>query len=297
MGGILLRSGEVFKKLRKQRGISQETLTKGICARSTLGSFENKGSHLSVQLCGKLLDRLNIQPDVYFSLLSDDFDSKKKDFQLLKKEMRQDNLEEVSKLNTQFKMKYESTKDFYWFNLYFHSERFIAQSEEIFSYEEFNRTHKKDIALIKKFLYSIDNWGHFEFAVFTNSVWCFDLEYVLLIKERLKKSYHAATESQRNVYAVFLLNTGYYFLEFGHFDWIKNIKDEVYELSSYENIHWKLTASFQFLIAEELLNGEETFEKDVQSLINIYKQIGDKDHYNNLIEYRERLLKKHEIKA
>ena len=101
MGGILLRSGEVFKKLRKQRGISQETLTKGICARSTLGSFENKGSHLSVQLCGKLLDRLNIQPDVYFSLLSDDFDNKKKDFQLLKKEMRQDHLEEVNKLNTQ----------------------------------------------------------------------------------------------------------------------------------------------------------------------------------------------------
>ncbi|MFO8068508.1 MAG: helix-turn-helix transcriptional regulator [Alkalibacterium sp.] len=50
-----MRSGEGFKQLRKERGVSQRKLTEGICARSTLATFENEGSHLSVELCSKLL--------------------------------------------------------------------------------------------------------------------------------------------------------------------------------------------------------------------------------------------------
>ncbi|GEK90140.1 hypothetical protein APU01nite_21790 [Alkalibacterium putridalgicola] len=40
-----MRSGEGFKQLREERGVSQRKLTEGICARSTLATFENEGSY------------------------------------------------------------------------------------------------------------------------------------------------------------------------------------------------------------------------------------------------------------
>ena len=75
-----MRSGEGFKQLREERGVSQRKLTEGICARSTLATFENEGSHLSLELCSKLLDRLNIRIETYFSLISEDFDQKREEF-------------------------------------------------------------------------------------------------------------------------------------------------------------------------------------------------------------------------
>jgi transcriptional regulator with XRE-family HTH domain len=288
-----LRSGEGFKKLREERGVSQRKLTEGICARSTLATFENEGSHLSVELCSKLLDRLNIRIDTYFSSISEDFDQKREEFSELKKSIVTEDTDAIEKHKQNYLTRYASTRDFYWFHLYFLSEEFLCQSETRFTYERFRETHKKDINLLEKYLNKIENWSHFEFAVFSNSIWYFDIEFIHLVKERLEKSYLTSVKYKKELYGSFLLNMGFYCLEYGHFELIEQLKAELFELSNYTNIHWEVSSSYQLSLAGELSDPPSSSKAETLLPIKIYEQMGEEDHYQNMINYRQRLIEKH----
>ncbi|GEK92097.1 Rgg/GadR/MutR family transcriptional regulator [Alkalibacterium kapii] len=288
-----MRSGEGFKQLREERGISQRKLTEGICARSTLATFENEGSHLSVELCSKLLDRLNIRINTYFSMISDDFDSKRAEFSVFKKSIITEDIEELQQKKQDYFTLYTSTRDFYWFNLYLHSERIISQLTDSFSYETFKQAHKRDITSVKKYLNKVENWSHFEFSVFSNSIWYFDLDFIQLIKKRLEKNDKTAVEDKKELYGSFLLNMSSYCLEYGHFELIEPLKEELFELSSYENIYWKTMASFQLSLAGELSDPPFASKKETLSHIRIYEQVDEEDHYENMVKYRKRLIEKH----
>lgn len=287
-----MESNQVFKTLRKERGISQRKLAKGICARSTLSTFENKGSHLSIDLCSRLLDRLNIRIDTYFSMLSEDFDQKRSEFSKFKKCIADENVEVLYKKKANYLDRYESTRDFYWFNLYLHSSRIISQLTESFTYESFNRAHIDDIEVVKKYLYDVNSWGPFEFAVFSNSIWYFDYDFIKLVKERLAKNNVKSSEYKKDLYGSFLLNLGFYCLEYSHVEWIKQLKKELFALSNHDNIHWKIMVSFQLSISEELSSKHPTSKEDTISIIQIYRQMEEESYYDNMIKYRERIIGK-----
>lgn len=288
-----MESNEVFKRLREERGISQRKLAKGICARSTLSTFENKGSQLSINLCSRLLDRLNVRIDTYLSMFSEDFDKKRAEFTQFVENIVEENTEELSSKKINYLHLYESTQDFYWFNLYLHCSRIISQLTEDFTYERFNRTYKYDIERVKKYLYNINSWGPFEFAVFGNSIWCFDFEFIKLVKERLKKNYVTSSEYKKDLYGSFLLNLGFYCLEYGHLEWIKQFKKELFVLSNHDNIHWKIMVSFQLSISEELSSQHSTSKQETISIIQIYRHMEEEDYYDNMIAYRERIIEKY----
>ncbi|MFO8068513.1 MAG: helix-turn-helix domain-containing protein [Alkalibacterium sp.] len=288
-----MRSGEGFKQLREERGVSQRKLTEGICARSTLATFENEGSHLSVDLCSKLLDRLNIRIDTYFSLISEDFNQKREEFSELKKSIVTEDTDAIEKHKQNYLARYTSTRDFYWFHLYFLSEEFLCQSETRFTYERFRETHKKDIILLEKYLNKLENWSHFEFAVFSNSIWYLDIDFILLIKERLEKSYMTSVKYKKELYGSFLLNMGFYCLEYGYFELIEQLKEELFELSNYTNIHWKVSSSYQLSLSGELSDSPSSSKAETLSLIKVYEQMGEEDHYQNMINYRQRLIEKY----
>ncbi|PRY72521.1 Rgg/GadR/MutR family transcriptional regulator [Alkalibacterium olivapovliticus] len=288
-----MERNEAFKRLREERGVSQRKLTKGICARSTLSTFENKGSQLSIDLCSRLLDRLNIRMDTYFSMFLEDFDNKRAEFSQFKENIVSENIEELPKKKVKYLRLYESTHDFYWFNLYLHCSRIISQLTEDFTYERFNRTHKHDIDRVKNYLYNINSWGPFEFAVFSNSIWCFDFEFIKLVKRKLEKNYATSSEYKKYLYGSFLLNLGFFCLEYGHFEWIKQLKKELFAFSSYDNIHWKIMVSFQLSISEELTNQHSALNEEITSSIEIYQKMEEEHYYDNMIKYRERIINKH----
>lgn len=287
-----MESNDVFKRLREERGVSQRKLAKGICARSTLSTFENKGSQLSIDLCSRLLDRLNIRIDTYFSMLSKDFDQKRSEFSKFKKSIADENVELLYKKKANYLDWYKSTRDFYWFNLYLHSSRIISQLTESFTYESFNRAHIDDIEVVKKYLYDVNSWGPFEFAVFSNSIWYFDFDFIKLVKERLAKNNIMSSEYKKDLYGSFLLNLGFYCLEYSHFEWIKQLKKELFDLSNYDNIHWKIMVSFQLSISEELSSKHTTSKEDTISIIQIYRQMEEESYYDNMIKYRGRIIEK-----
>lgn len=64
--------GFVIKRLRKERGLSQEELAKKITTRTTLASIENRNQTVSFHLLIKLLDRLNIRLEEFLFLLNEE---------------------------------------------------------------------------------------------------------------------------------------------------------------------------------------------------------------------------------
>ncbi|MDZ7834570.1 MAG: hypothetical protein U5K84_03735 [Alkalibacterium sp.] len=152
-----------------------------------------------------------------------------------------------------------------------------------FSYETFKQTHKRDITTVKKYLNKVENWSHFEFSVFSNSLWYFDFDFIQLVKERLEKNYKTSVEYKKELYGSFLLNMSAYCLEYGHFELVEPLKEELFELSSYENIYWKTMASYQLSLAGELSNSPSASKEETLSLIKIYELMGEEDHYDNMV--------------
>ncbi|MDB1652685.1 helix-turn-helix transcriptional regulator [Enterococcus durans] len=59
----------LIKKLRLERGLSQEKLAQGISQRSTLASFENNATKISYNILIQYLDRMNVTLEEYQFML------------------------------------------------------------------------------------------------------------------------------------------------------------------------------------------------------------------------------------
>ena len=60
----------LIRKLRKERGLTQEQLTRGISQRGTLAAFESRGTKISFELLVNYLERMNITLEEYQFLLN-----------------------------------------------------------------------------------------------------------------------------------------------------------------------------------------------------------------------------------
>ncbi|GEN50173.1 helix-turn-helix domain-containing protein [Alkalibacterium pelagium] len=284
-----MEQGEVLKKLRTERGFSQEKLTEGICARSTLATFENKGSYLSVELCSKFLDRLNIRADMYFNLISEDFDSKRTGFDRLKNLIDKDDNDNIVDQKNYFHSKYTATKDIYWFHLYFLAVEHLESLNNEFSYENFKIDYVKEIDVLKSYLYKVANWGSFEFALFSNSLWYFELDLILTINKKIKKSFSVANQSSQTLYGKHLLNFGFYCLEFGHHQLIDEIKNTLFAMAGYDNIHWKILSTYQLALSQELLTGKKSENDRFEIIIEPYYLFKEEHYAEELKKYRNRM--------
>ncbi|EHQ9041343.1 helix-turn-helix transcriptional regulator, partial [Enterococcus faecalis] len=56
---------ELIRKLRIERGLSQESLSKGISSRTTLASFEQRKTNISFSLVVNYLEKMNISLEEY----------------------------------------------------------------------------------------------------------------------------------------------------------------------------------------------------------------------------------------
>lgn len=288
-----VRHGEVFRKIRIERGYTQEKLVEGLCARTTLATFETKGSYLSIDLCSKFLDRLNLRANTFFNLISEDYDSKLKWFNTLKTQIDTNQYESIAQAKELFSSKYQSSNDIYWFHLYFLSVEKLESLKDDFSYEQFKINYFHEIDILKHYLFKIENWDHFEFALFSNSIWYFDLEFVLLITDNIKKNFDYYNQERKILYAKYFINFGFYCLEYGHFYLLGEIKKELHRVSSYETIHWKIISSYQNALGQELLNRD--YCTNSLKIIDCYLMMDEKTYHNELIKYRQRLLKKHSL--
>ncbi|MDU0335530.1 helix-turn-helix transcriptional regulator, partial [Enterococcus sp. 2CBP] len=66
-----MNQANLFKKLRIERGYTQQKLSEGVSSRTTLSSFENRGTELSSHTLFLYLDKMNIRLEEFQIMLND----------------------------------------------------------------------------------------------------------------------------------------------------------------------------------------------------------------------------------
>ncbi len=161
----------LIRKLRKERGLTQEQLTRGISQRGTLAAFESRGTKIGFELLFNYLERMNITLEEYqFLLDNNNLSNKQKlsNYLIFSKEV-------TPKQEKELLNEYEKTGNIYYRLIY-------GQRKLIHSYlhnEPFTKELEEEIDTIKKYLETIDTWGHFELTVFSNCLFIFDDQYII----------------------------------------------------------------------------------------------------------------------
>lgn len=171
-----MKQSNLIKSLRVERGYSQKKLCEGISSRTTLSSFENRGTELSSELLFCYLDRLNIKLEEYQNLLNDGCQSDKKRLSLeFSKQYYEGRISE--ELKAEILKKYESTNDFYFFALWFEANIVLEFRNDTFSKGKYLNEIKK----LCDYLFEIESWQHFEISLFTNLMFVFSDEMILTL--------------------------------------------------------------------------------------------------------------------
>ena len=162
----------LIRKLRKERGLTQEQLTRGISQRGTLAAFESRGTKISFELLVNYLERMNITLEEYQFLLNNNSLSNKQkltNYFISSKTITRE--QELELLN-----EYETTGNIYY-RLVYAQRRLITNY--LYNHATITPDLEEEITIIKDYLEKIETWGHFELTVFSNCMFIFDDPYII----------------------------------------------------------------------------------------------------------------------
>lgn len=190
----------LIRKLRKERGFTQEQLTTGISQRGTLAAFESRGTKISFELLINYLERMNVTLEEYEFLLNNgSLSSKQKLTNYFLTTPAITSAQEGELLK-----EYEKTGNIFYRLLY-------AQRKIILNHLE-NRAItlevKKEAQLIMNHLEHIDTWGRFELSVFSRCLFIFKTDCIVrfFYHSVTKMGIYQETAVQQNLLANFILN-------------------------------------------------------------------------------------------
>ncbi|MDR0847264.1 MAG: helix-turn-helix domain-containing protein [Lactobacillales bacterium] len=198
-----MKHSELIRKLRKERGLTQSQLAEGICSRGTISGLEKGISQPSFEIITQLIDRLNLSLSEYdFILREKQFTKKQKDLIYIV-----NNPEEIDSLLT----RYKETNDFYYYWIYIQRMLVLEKKRGKTSFNEYYKEREN----IEKRLNQIEEWTSFECALFINSLFLFDDDFIfrkydLNMKEMLDQQY---VSQYADIYSAFLLNAVTLFFE------------------------------------------------------------------------------------
>lgn len=174
--------GEIIKKLRKERNLTQEQLCKGITSRVALSDFETKNTRISFETLTLYLNRMNIRLDEFVLLyVSEDlpFMKKRKIANQLPK-ITQSGLEAILQEVESLFERYVETDDIYYYLLMVNLKVFLL-SEGVGAESEL----KEEIAVLMAYLTRIDTFGRFEIVMLINCITIFSEEFLLIQHDKL----------------------------------------------------------------------------------------------------------------
>lgn len=244
-------SGELLKKLRVERGISQKNLAHNITTRNTLSRYETGKNSIPFVILLEFLDKLNITMDEFVLYLELDSIRKKnkkiKDFIKATREnrgSRKYTLEIIRK-------KANTTRDIVDIRNYL-----IIKTLDWYTLpiekRKLNKNDKEHLDHFANYLEKVNEWGRFEMISFSSLLFLFDTNY---ISQRL-------TEIERKIE------------KYNDFEIFHPILSSLYNnafllMLERKNIHF----SKQYLQKFEATHHRLLFAKDTQISIQFYKAL------------------------
>ncbi|WP_390405838.1 helix-turn-helix domain-containing protein [Lacticaseibacillus jixiensis] len=198
-----MRHGELIKKLRIERNLTQEQLSAGITSRNSLAAFERGGSSITFDNLVRYCNRLNITLEEYEYLYDSSLIDPRRE--LATRVSHGFKAPFDQSLADDLLARFEDTNDFYFYSLY-------AQ------YYLLNDLRCKAVLTdpkvpgivehLKNYLDSVYSWGRFELVLFTNCLFVFDDKYISFqFHESVESMWLAVNSSNHaNDLLAFLIN-------------------------------------------------------------------------------------------
>lgn len=174
-----MEHGELIKKLRKDRGLTQSQLAEGITSRTALVQFEKGLSRPYFETVEQYLQRLNVTIDEYLYLLND----KERDEKALLHERfyrlfySDPSGEEMLWLIDETKQRYLETQDMFFLSFYLQalcSVKMVDTLESSALNDE--ESHLLDVYL--EYLEKCETWGRMELTSFATLMFVFSDELI-----------------------------------------------------------------------------------------------------------------------
>lgn len=215
--------GNVFRKLRKSKGLSQKEVAAGILSPQFLSEFERGNSNISLLNFISLLDKINVQI-TEFKIHSDELTDQTQQYFLSNydKAYRTRNVVKLNELiGTQDKL-------YRKFNLPRLQPNLIILKQRInqLSNLSFNQT---DANLIYNYLVNCEEWHYYEVCLFGNSAFFMSLPQVeKLTRIALSKiNQYEKLLLNSSTFATVMMNLRNYFLEANHLSQVSSLIKDV----------------------------------------------------------------------
>lgn len=275
--------GELIRKLRKERGMTQTQLSSVISSRATLSAFENNSTHVASDILFAYIERLNVTAQEYTFYLNNNVTPEKEILSqyFFNEVIKKRDVEILARIND-FHKHYENSHDFYFCCLSIELKLFLNKKHDqaVFDVAE-------DMDIIKAHLNRVQQWGHFEISIFSNCLYIFSDEYIrgsfttLLRRTKLVSS----IPTYQNDISIFLNNCIVLELERGRFS------DAAYYIKQLRRIASKSPRKIYDCLMcnfyQVLLNRELGIVSDVDSTIQPFDKLGFTEHANELRKFAD----------
>jgi len=177
--------GKTLKHLRVDKGFSLRKTSEGILSPSQLSKIENNAQIPSSDKFLHLLSRMNINYDE-FCLYSDDAYLKIRN-QLntqIDETLRKNNLFEIKKLINEL----EDYERKFFDDYFMHMKCILKASYTLLLTNNDYKQARSEIEPVVEYLNSIENWYSYEFLLFNNSLFFFDIDRAISIGDKALKN-------------------------------------------------------------------------------------------------------------
>ncbi|VDG24966.1 transcriptional activator, Rgg/GadR/MutR family [Lactobacillus plantarum WCFS1] [Lactiplantibacillus mudanjiangensis] len=277
--------GELIRKLRKERGLTQQQLVAGISSRTTLSSLENNRTDITTSILFAYLERLNVSIQEYLFYFNDSTTTEKE----LATQYFYDNVVKQRDLAIKerildYQAKYKDSKDFYYCCLSIELKLFLNKKHDhqLFDVAE-------DTGIIKHYLERVTQWGHFEMSIFANCLYIFSSDYIratftILLK---RTKILSKIDTYQNDLSIFLNNCIVLALERHHY---QNARFYIHELNEIagktpRKAYDRLMCQYYLELIKQLTQQSA----QVDQIIQQFQALGFDDHANMLRQLQRRL--------
>lgn len=280
---VIIETSELFKQLRKERHISQRQLVNGISQRSTLSSFETNGSRIAFHLLEQYLERMNVDLEEFQFLLNHSKQTSKKQLsQDLYRDYYSQNYEKVSQKLTYCLSLYEKSNDFYYYHLY-------AQYSLILEDKKYLSLTDTEITSISKklltYLSSIENWGRFEYALFSNTLFHYDDEFIYMMILTMDKKESIASFTE--IHLKLKSNAIIIFLQRKNYNYAKELIANLDAVTTMNHMNSRLLVHYFKGILLVVNNQSEHGLKKINQVIETFRFTGETSYADELQTFSE----------
>lgn len=278
--------GQLIRRLRKERGLTQAQLAEGISSRTTLSTLENNKTDVNINTLFSYLDRLNVSIQEYLFYFNDSSNTEKE----LATKYFYDNIVkkrdiEIEQRILDYQSKYKDSKDFYYCCLSIELKLFLNKKKDKTVFDV-----REDTEIIKKYLERVTQWGHFEMSIFANCLYIFTSEYIratftILLK---RTKILSKIDTYQNDISIFLNNCIVLALERKNYQNARFYIQQLYQISEKtpRKAYDRMMCAYYLALLKQIKGANA----NVDSTISPFKELGFSDHAEMLENLRDRLL-------